>query len=207
MLNAKTWTAIAACTLPLWSACRSETRTPESSETARVAMDPKEMWTAYMRLATPTENHRALAPLVGRFTLVSKSWMDADSAPEEMRGTMENRWILGGRFVQGTLESRMSGMPIEGVQTLGFDNAKQRYVATWIDSLGTSMMPVMEGSADASGKVITFTGTMDDPVKMKTFALRETWTIKNDDEHDVEMWATESGAPEFKMLEIVYTRM
>jgi hypothetical protein len=133
--------------------------------------------------------------------------MDADSAPEEMRGTMENRWILGGRFVQGTLVSQMSGMPIEGVQTLGFDNAKQRYVATWIDSLGTSMMPVMEGSADANGKVITFTGTMDDPVKMKTLALRETWTIKSDDEHDFEMWATEPGALEFKMLEIVYTRM
>jgi len=206
MLIAKTWTVIAACTLPLWCACRSA-RAPESSATARVAMDPKEMWTAYMRLATPTENHRALAPLVGRFKVASKSWMDADSAPEEMHGTMENRWILGGRFVQCTFESQMSGMPIQGVQTLGFDNAKQRYVATWIDNLSTSMMPVMEGSLDASGRVITFTGTMDDPVKMKTLGLREKWTIKSDDEHDFEMWAEEGGGPEFKMLEIVYTRM
>ena len=207
MLNAKSLSAIVVCTLPMWCACRAAARAPDKSEPAAAPLDDKEIWAAYMRLATPTENHRALTPLIGRFKVASKSWMGPDSAPEETHGTMENHWILGGRFVQGRLESQMKGMPFEGIQTLGFDNAKHRYVATWIDNMGTNMMPVMEGSADASGQVITFTGTMDDPVKMKPLSLRERWTIKSNDEHEFEMWAKEGGGPEFKMLEFVYTRM
>jgi Protein of unknown function (DUF1579) len=210
MLNVNCLRAIALCALPTWCACRATTTEPakvgESSRSA-APTDPKELWAAYMRLATPTENHRALEPMIGRFRATTKSWMEPDSEPEEMHGTMENRWILGGRFVQGKLESQMNGMPFEGVLTLGFDNGKHRYVATWIDNMGTGMMPVMEGTADPSGRVITFTGTVDDPVQMKPLHVRETWTIKSRDEHDFEMWVKEGDGAEFKSLEIVYTRL
>jgi hypothetical protein len=207
MLNAKSLTVIALCTAPLWCACRSTATAADKTPGAPAPMDARETWVAYVRLATPTEHHRALEPMIGRFKLESRSWTGPDSDPEEMRGTMENRWILGGRFLQGTLEGRMSGMPYEGLLTLGFDNAKQRYVAGWIDNMGTNMTPVMEGSADASGRVITLAGTMDDPVKMKTLSIRERWTIKSRDEHEFEMWASEGGGAEFKMLEIACTRM
>jgi hypothetical protein len=202
--------AIVLCSFPVWCACRTtstDTTRVDATPRATAPTDPKELWAAYMRLATPTENHRALEPMIGTFRATTTAWMEPGADPEEMHGTMENRWILGGRFVQGKLESQMNGMPFEGLLTLGFDNAKHRYVATWLDNMGTSMMPVMEGTADASGKVITISGTMDDPVRQKAVRVREKWTIQSRDQHDFEMWVKEGDGPEFQSLEIVYTRM
>lgn len=208
MLTPRKLALFALFSAPLWCACRSSTAKSVSAEArAPAPMDATEMWAAYVRLATPTQHHRALEPMAGRFKATTKSWMDPDSEAEETRGTMVNRWILGARFLQGELKSQMNGMPFEGIQTLGFDNAKQRYVATWIDNMGTNIMPVMEGTADKSGKVITIAGTLEDPVRLKSMSVREVWTIKSQDEHDFEMWTKDETGQEFKVLEIVYTRM
>jgi hypothetical protein len=161
---------------------------------------------AHVRLASPGARHRALEPMIGTFEVFAKTWADADSPAEEAHGTIENRWILGGRFVHGELKVALRGMPFEGVQTLGFDNAKQRYVATWIDNMGTDISPVLEGTADAGGKVITLKGTANDPLKHATMRVREVWTIESDDRHELEMWSSSKDGAETKVLEIVCTR-
>ena len=41
--------------------------------------------------------------------------------------------------------------------TIGYDNRTKKYQMTWRDTMTTSTM-IFEGTADATGKVITFTG-------------------------------------------------
>ncbi len=41
-----------------------------------------------------------------------------------------------------------------GVQTIGYDAAKKKYVGTWVDSM-TDFMWKYEGSVDKSGKILT----------------------------------------------------
>ena len=52
--------------------------------------------------------------------------------------------------------------PFVGHGTTGFDPATGKYVGTWIDSWSPTVMH-LEGSCDASGKVLTMTGMAPGP--------------------------------------------
>ena len=123
----------------------------------------EEMMKAWMAAATPGEAHKKLEPVVGSFTVQTKMWMDPSKPPEETAGTSENKWVLGGRFVEQQVEGTAMGQPFSGIGYTGYDNYKKKYVGTWTDSMGTMIM-TSTGTADASGKKITFWSTMDDVV-------------------------------------------
>jgi hypothetical protein len=208
--------ALLLLTTPLWTACQTTSQPSVAFAPAPVAAaeskgsaatSPEEEWQALMRLATPGQHHKMLEPMVGRFKAKTQSWIDATAQPEESFGAMENRWILGGRFLKQEYMGQMMGMPFEGVGLIGFDNARQRFLSTWVDNMGTGIMQGLEGTADKSGKVITASGKMDDPLTLKSTNVREQWTLTSNDEHLFEMWSTDKDGQEFKMLEIRYTRM
>lgn len=56
--------------------------------------------------------------------------------PQVSDATSEHRWVLGDRYV----EQRYKGMPFEGIGYAGCDNVQKRYVGTWMDTFGTSIM-------------------------------------------------------------------
>ena len=128
-------------------------------------------------------------------------------APADSKGTVENRWILGGRFVASSLQGEFMGGPFEGFGLTGYDNGKQRYVGTWCDTWGTMLMPISEGTADASGKKITMERTMDCMMTGQPTKMRDVTTIHSKDKHTYEMWTTDAEGKEFKTLEVVYTRV
>jgi hypothetical protein len=82
---------------------------------------------------------------------------------------------------------------------------KKKYVGTWMDTMGTMVMMMM-GTADPSGKVITMTGTMDDFMTGKPMQLRTVTRIVDANKHVMEMFGPDPAGKEFKMMEIVYTR-
>ncbi len=169
------------------------------------AMDEKAMMEAWAKFATPGDAHKMLATSVGTWDTTVKSWWQPGAPPMESKGTAENRMIMGGRFLEGRFTGTMMDMPFEGLGYTGYDNYKKKYVSTWMDNMGTGVMTSM-GSGDPSGKTMTFTGEMDDPMEGKTKPFKNTFTMVDNDHHTFEMWSAGPDGKMAKVMEIHYTR-
>lgn len=168
-------------------------------------MDEKAAMEMMQKLATPGEGHKKLDVFAGSWTFKASMWMDPSKPPEVNDGTSDMKWVLGGRFLEQRAEGKMMGGPFSGLGYTGYDNYKKKYIATWMDTLGTAML-VMTGSFDKSGKVLTSSGKMDDPTTGKLTTLRTKTTIANKDEMHWEMWGPGPDGKDYRMMEITYTR-
>jgi hypothetical protein len=160
---------------------------------------------AMMKAATPGDAHKKLGAMVGTFNTDVKMYMEPGAPPTGGSGVSENTWALDGRFVEQRFNGTFMGMPFHGIGYTGYDNIKKKYIGSWMDNMTTSMM-VSEGTPDATGKSITFTSTMDDPMTGKSSPVKETVTIVDDDHHTLEMWGAGPDGKMFKMMEIAYSR-
>jgi hypothetical protein len=167
--------------------------------------DEKAMMEAMTKAGTPGEPHKKLEPMVGTFDVKMKMWMDPSKPADESTGKSENKWVLGNRFVQQSYEGTFMGQPFTGMGYTGYDNITKKYTGTWMDSANTAMMNTT-GKSDAAGKVMTFTGTMIDPVTGKACKLTEKVTVADNDHHMMEMWGPDPTGKNYKMMEINYTR-
>ncbi len=168
-------------------------------------MDEKAMMEMWAKYSTPGAEHKRLEQFVGTWDTTVKTWMEPGAPPQESQGVSENKMALGGRFLEQHYEGRFMDQPFTGMGFTGYDNYKKKYIGTWMDSMGTAIMN-STGTADASGRTITFTGTMDDFMAKKTVRLKETLTVVDDDHHTFEMWAPGPDGKMFKSMEIQYTR-
>jgi hypothetical protein len=160
---------------------------------------------AMMKAATPGDAHKKLGAMVGTFDTTVKMYQQPGAPPVAGGGVSENSWALDGRFVEQRFNGTFMGMAFHGIGYTGYDNIKKHYVGSWMDNMTTSMM-VSEGTADATGKSITFTSTMDDPMTGKSSPVKETVTVVDDDHHTLEMWGAGPDGKMFKMMEIAYSR-
>ena len=167
--------------------------------------DEKAMMEAMAKAGTPGEAHKKLEPMVGTFDVKAKMWMDPSKPAEESSGKTESKWVLGNRFVQENYEGTMMGQPFSGMGYWGYDNITKKYTGTWMDSMGTAMMN-STGKMDASGKVMTYTAMMNDPMTGKLCKITEKVTVTDNDHHMMEMWGPDPSGKNYKMMEITYTR-
>jgi hypothetical protein len=113
---------------------------------------------------------------------------------------------MDGRYCQEMVSGQMMGQPFNGCGITGYDNVIGKYVGTWIDNMGTGI-ETMQGTADASGKVINWIATMSDPLTGKPSKNRMVTTIADADHHTLEMYTVPPGAKkEMKTMTIEYTR-
>jgi hypothetical protein len=172
--------------------------------------DMQEMMAMWMKLAAPSEGHKRLEPMVGKWDAVVKVYMGGPDAPaSESKGEAESEWILGGRFVlskyKGTVSMGGPPMPFEGTGMLGYDNYRQMYVGNWADSMGTPML-FMTGAASQDGTTVTMYGEMDEPT-MKIIGRMVKYVTRfiDKDKYVWEMYDLHVG-PDYKVMEITYTR-
>jgi hypothetical protein len=158
----------------------------------------------YMKLATPGDQHKSLAAAEGNWDTLTKSWMDPSQPPVESKGTCTQKMILGGRFLQQDCASEMMGHPFNGTGVTGYDNFKKKYVATWMDSMGTGVY-MFEGTGTPDGKEITFHGGWEDPVE-GPMKVRSVSKFVDANTSIFEMYGTGKSGKEMKMMEITYTR-
>lgn len=168
-------------------------------------MDEKAAMEMMQKLATPGAGHKKLDVLVGTWTAKTTMWMDPSKPPTTSEGTSEQKWVLGGRYLEQRFEGQMMGGPLSGIGYTGYDNYKKKYVSTWMDTAGTVIMSTT-GSFDKSGKVLTSTGKFDDFTTGKVSTLREKTTLISNDEMHWEMWGPGPDGKDYKMMEITYTR-
>ena len=178
----------------------------KSAAEAAPAMSPEEqaMMEACAKAMTPGEGHAALSPTVGTFKGTVTMWMTPGGEPTVSTGTATNKWMLGGRYLQGSFSGEFMGEPFTGLGYTGFDNVQGKYVGTWMDTMGTGMMTSV--GEQSSPTEFTFVAKMWDPMTGKESTFRQKLTIKDRNNHVFEMWGAGPDGVSFKTMEIVYTR-
>ena len=182
------------------------TTTAPEGEKEWVPVDSATAMKAWMEYATPGDAHKGLAQSAGTWDGEVSMWMKPGAPPMTSKATATNKMAMGGRYQVGTFSGDFMGQPFEGMSIMGYDNAKKKFISTWVDNMGTGMMH-MEGSADASGKTITLNGKMVDPSTGRECDMKEVYTMVDADHHTMEMYGPDpaTGKP-FKNMEIKFIR-
>jgi hypothetical protein len=170
------------------------------------APTPEEMDKILTEMAKPVEQHRTLAADAGAWDAeVTMFGMDPSQPPTKSKGTSTVRSIHNGLHVTEEFKGEFMGKPYEGFGLRGFSKEKQKWFGVWSDSIA-STPEVVWGTADASGKVVTFDGELM-TCPMGDYTPR--WILRRDDADHMtfEHWAKHAGAADYqKGLEIRYTR-
>ena len=172
-----------------------------------------DMMAMMMEMAKPGENHKILQDGAGSWTYTVKMWMSPDAPAMESSGTSVARSVFDGRYLitehtgkmqmPGGADGKMQDMEFKGMATEGYDNAKKKFVSSWIDNMGTGLM-YMEGTYDPATKTLTYQGEYQMMPDTKT-KVRETikFTDKN---HRTFEFFEDRGGKEVKTMELNYTR-
>lgn len=222
---------IAAMALAVSSFAQSTTTSPQKkSNTGQVAVpdnskaaksagkssaaDMQKMMQQMMEMSKLNENHKLLSSLDGDWDYTGKMWMDGNNSgtPQEFKGTATRKTIMGGRYVTMDVNGMMQmpgedGKPkdteFNGMGLEGYDNVKKKFVASWIDNMGTGI-EFSEGKYDPATKAFTYSMEMEPMPGMKT-KVREVVKIV-DDSHMTLEWYETHGGKEKKTMEIDYTK-
>jgi hypothetical protein len=176
-----------------------------SQEHGEKSMD--EMMAAWMKANAANEHHETLARMVGTWQAKSKYRPDPDAPWSESTAVSEQKMIMGGKFlIENISGEMMPGMKWEGMGITGYDNVKQKYTSAWIDSMSTAIMTSL-GTIDDAKKVITFHGTVDDPMTGKRDKpVKTILRMINDGKTVVEMYEKDANGEWYKNLEVVYAK-
>lgn len=167
-------------------------------------IDTKAMMEAYKKLGTPGAPHKLLASMAGSWNTRNKEWTEPGKPPVESTGSCERKMLLGGRYMQEEFTGQMMGEPFTGIGITGYDNHERKFVSTWISSMDTGIF-IFEGTASADNKTITQHSSYDDPVR-GPMKYRAVTRIVDDNTQLFEMYGTDKGGKEEKMMETTYTR-
>jgi uncharacterized protein DUF1579 len=167
--------------------------------------DEKAMMEGWARLATPGPGHQALQPLVGNWDAKITTWMAPGAPATISEGVSENRWILGGRYLEQKYDGKVMGQTVSGLGYTAYDNFRKQYLGAWMDTMGTSILE-MSGSADPSGKIVSMEGKIDDFMSGKPVSVQSKVRILDDDHNTWEMWSPAPDGKMFKTMEIEYSR-
>jgi hypothetical protein len=100
----------------------------------------------------PAAEHEWLKKFVGEWTTESKAIGIPGQPETPCKGTVSCR-MLGEFWVVNEWNLNMDGMEMKGLQTIGFDPAKKKYIGTWVDGV-TSHMWKYEGDVEDNCRIV-----------------------------------------------------
>ncbi|MEA2734405.1 MAG: hypothetical protein QOE14_856 [Humisphaera sp.] len=207
MRNRSLVVIVAAAAFLMGGLVVSVVHSQEKTAGDKKAPTPEEMMQIFVKYGTPGKEHEIFKSMVGKFDADVTMAMPGAPAPDKSKGVTTNELLFGGRYMHSDHAGTMMGQPFKGKGLLAYDKLKEKYVNLWIDDMSTMVM-VAEGTADASGKVITTTSKCKDPMDGQEKTMRGVMTIVDNDHHTFEMFQLpgSSGEPESKCMTIKYTR-
>ena len=184
----------------------SDDKTPPDKEMTEDEKKMAEMWAEAEKYANPGEYHAYLKSLAGTWNAASKFRMTPESPWQDSNATATSKWILGDRFLLTNWDGdELMGQKFDGLGILGYDIYNKKYQSVWMDSMGT-MIHLSEGTASSNGKVITLTGTLDDPMTKTKKRHKSVYRIESKDKFIFEMYELGDDGKEFKNFVVVQTR-
>ena len=175
-----------------------------AQDSAAPSGDQQAIMEAYQRAATPGPQHAILAAMAGEFTLTLKSFNEPGAEPEVSTGTATRKMVLGGRYLEETVQASVMGQPFEGRGLTGYDNVTRTWWGAWIDSMSTGIM-ITSGSWDEEAGVGSFEGEYNDPVTGELQSSRSVIRRLPNGDELMEMYMT-TAFGEAKAMEILYQR-
>jgi hypothetical protein len=157
----------------------------------------------FAAFATPGEQHKQMAKMEGSYTTTNTVFFPDPDNPQSTKGEATFKMIMGGRYLRQDFKGEFGGEKFEGMGLTAYDNAKMKYVGTWVDNMGTGIM-VTEGTYDEKTGEMTETGVSSSPagdMKMRMVSKQV-----NDNEMHFTMYMAFPGGEEQKHMEIVYKR-
>lgn len=185
----------------------TDTATTTKMDENATPVDSMTMIKNWQSYSTPGDVHKMMASWDGTWSGKVLQWHKSGMAPDSSTGISVNKMIMGGRYQQSNFSGNMMGMPFEGISTMGYDNAKKKFVSSWVDNMGTGIMN-MEGTWDDATKSMTMQGKMVDPSRADGHEIvaREVFRIMDDKHQVMEMYGPGEDGKEFKWMEIQYTK-
>ena len=165
---------------------------------------PEALMKALAEAGKPGAEHRKLEPFVGDWTFTMKLWANPNQPPAEVQGTVQRKWIMGGRFVQETVQVTHNGKTCEGLGLLGYDNAQKRFTATRACGVCGTVCSCT-GTCSDSGKKFEFAKEECCPLSGEKVKGRDELVIESKDRIVLNVFKTLEGK-EVKVMEIVSTR-
>lgn len=156
--------------------------------------------------AKPSPAHAMLKKDLGIWDAEVKTWMPGVEEPQVTAGTETNR-MLGGLWLLTDFRTEFAGQPYRGHGVYGYDEAKKKYIGTWVDSMASSMM-AMEGTYDEAKEELVMRGESVDPASNTTIKLKNVAVHNADGTRDFTMYMerAEAGGEPVKMMEIHYKK-
>ncbi len=165
---------------------------------------PEALLKAMAEAGQPGPEHKKLEPLVGDWTFTLKLWTDPKQSPAELKGTVERKWIMGGRFVQETVKGECNGKPFEGLGLVGYSSAQKKFTTVRVCGL-CGMVSTSTATCDTSGTKFQCATEDCCPLTGEKMKGRDEIVIQSNEKIVMNGFKTLEGK-EAKVMEIVYTR-
>ena len=177
---------------------------PTRAKDAKVPESPAALLKALAEAGKPGPEHKKLEPFVGSWSLTVKLWTDPNQPPAEAKGTVERKWILGGRFVQESAKVQCHGKSFEGLGLLGYDRAQKKFTAVWACGLCGTMS---HGLATCNDSGTRFECTKEEccPLSGQKIKGRDEILVESKDRIVVNVFKTLNGK-EAKVMQIITVR-
>lgn len=132
-------------------------------------------------LPQPAIEHELLQRFAGKWSVDQEANMGPGQPVMKGKGSIESR-MLGKFWVINEFTSGMGGVNVTGIQTVGFDQKRGKYVGTWVDSM-TDTLWQYTGTVDDSGRVLTLEAEGPNLWAQGEMTLyRDIYEFKSDDE-------------------------
>jgi hypothetical protein len=152
----------------------------------------------------PGPEHQKLQPFIGDWAFTVRVWTDPSQPPAEATGTVERRWILGGRFIQEKFQGEYKGKTYEGLGLIGYDNAQKKFTTVRACSVSGT---ISQGLATCDGSGTKFVCAMEEycPLTGQKVQGRDEILLDNNDRIVMNKYRTVQGK-EVKTMEIISVR-
>lgn len=144
------------------------------------------------QLGQPGERHGLLQRLVGEWDVAVKT-PTADGERVD-RGSAKGQALLGGRYVQLQFALTVARRPFEAVQVLGFDQLRQQFTSSWIDSASTWATACAGAPRADRPDLLALSGTLVDAVDPGGRQFRLEVDLAFDQRVTVKLFETRGGA-------------
>ncbi len=163
------------------------------------AIDQDESMKAWVEFMTPGENHKWLAGRVGDWEIATTHWVQPDAPPIESTMNATYEAVLGARYLAQTVHDMdYSGMTFGAKGFIGYDNAQEIFVSSWIDSFGTGIA-TGRGTKNEDGS-IDWAWKMTDPISASEMDVRAVEKVISDDEFEITMYYLMPDGSEVKSM-------
>ena len=152
------------------------------AQDAKAPPSPEALLKALAEAGKPGPEHKKLEPFVGNWTFTMKLWTDPSQPPAELKGTIERKWIMDGRFVQETArgECAKTGKTFEGMGIVGYDSAQKKFSVTKVCGLcGTVSSGLV--TCDSSGSRFECVKDECCPITSQKIKARDVVVIESND--------------------------